>query len=338
MKEMILNGSEELELFYKQNFYFSYSSINKLLYSPRLFYNHYILNQREDSTDVHLIAGKALHCLLLEPENFDKNFVILPGKVPTGNNKTIIDNIFKYHVKVSQGNNLLLEDYQTEILNELSNMNLHQSLKTDQQRIDKILSEENKTYFEFLKISSEKSVIDQTTLDGCKESVDIIKQNKDIVSLLQLDVLERADDIHVFNELQLKTEIESLPFGFKGILDNVVIDKTSKTVFINDLKTTGKPIQDFKDSVDYYKYWIQAVIYCKLINQEFLKSEKDWKIQVTFIVVDKYNLVYPYQVSMETLALWQTQFETEIMPQLLWHYENKKYDLPYELAIGNVKL
>lgn len=334
---MILNGSEELELFYKQHFYFSYSSINKLMFSPKMFYNHYILNQREDSTDAHLVAGKALHCLLLEPENFDNTFIILPSKLPSGNNKIIVDNIFKYHIKVDFGNLNSLENYENEILTELVNMNLHQSLKTDKQRIEKILTEENKTYFEFLKINTEKTVIDQIALNGCKESVEIIKQNKEVSSLLQLDA-ERDSGITVFNELQLKTEIKELPFGFKGILDNVVIDKTSKTIFINDLKTTGKPIQDFKDSVNYYKYWIQAIVYYKLITENFLKSQKDWKIQITFIVIDKYNLVYPYQVSKETLALWQEQFETEIMPMLLWHYQNKRFDLPYELAIGNVKL
>ena len=70
----ILTGSEELEQFYKQKFYFSYSGINKLLFSPVMFYNHYVLQQREDSTDAHLVAGRALHCLLLEPDNFGKQF------------------------------------------------------------------------------------------------------------------------------------------------------------------------------------------------------------------------------------------------------------------------
>lgn len=334
-----LIGSEELEKFYKQKFYFSYSGINKLLFSPLMFYKHYILQQREDSTDAHLVTGKALHCLLLEPEKFDEQFLIIPSKIPSENQKKIIDNIFKYHLTLGN-NTLILSDYSNEILTELLNANLHQSLKTDQQRIDKILTPENITYFAYLKASIDKSVISQATYDGCVEAVELLKSNKDVAALLQLDENERNPDTVVLNELQLSADIEGLSFGFKGVLDNVVIDKESKTVFINDLKTTGKAIQDFPESVEYYRYWIQAAIYVKLVESCLLKSvaKEDWKIQVTFIVIDKYNLIYPYQVSLDTLALWQDKFENEVVPQLVWHYENKRYDLPYELATGNVKL
>ena len=334
-----LSGSEELEKFYKQKFYFSYSGINKLLFSPLMFYKHYILQQREDSTDAHLVTGKALHCLLLEPEKFDEQFLIIPSKIPSENQKKIIDNIFKYHLTLGN-NTLILSDYSNEILTELLNANLHQSLKTDQQRIDKILTPENITYFAYLKASIDKSVISQATYDGCVEAVELLKSNKDVAALLQLDENERNPDTVVLNELQLSADIDGLSFGFKGVLDNVVIDKESKTVFINDLKTTGKAIQDFPESVEYYRYWIQAAIYVKLVESYLFKSvaKGDWKIQVTFIVIDKYNLIYPYQVSLDTLASWQDKFENEVVPQLVWHYENKKYDLPYELATGNVKL
>ena len=334
-----LSGSEELEKFYKQKFYFSYSGINKLLFSPLMFYKHYILQQREDSTDAHLVTGKALHCLLLEPEKFDEQFLIIPSKIPSENQKKIIDNIFKYHLTLGN-NTLILSDYSNEILTELLNANLHQSLKTDQQRIDKILTPENITYFAYLKASIDKSVISQATYDGCVEAVELLKSNKDVAALLQLDENERNPDTVVLNELQLSADIDGLSFGFKGVLDNVVIDKESKTVFINDLKTTGKAIQDFPESVEYYRYWIQAAIYVKLVESYLFKSvaKGDWKIQVTFIVIDKYNLIYPYQVSLDTLASWQDKFENEVVPQLVWHYENKRYDLPYELATGNVKL
>ena len=187
-----------------------------------------------------------------------------------------------------------------------------------------------------LSLSLEKTVVDQTIFDSCKISIDILRQHAEVRALLQLDNDKGDSSIKVFNELQLKTNVEGLPFGFHGILDNVVVDYNSKTLFINDLKTLGKSIQDFPDSVEYYKYWIQAVIYVILAKKEFA-IEKDWNIQITFIVIDKYNQVYPYQVSSATLAKWESDFE-RIVTIAKWHYENKRYDLPYELALGNVKL
>lgn len=336
---MVLNGSDEMEKFYQKKFYFSYSGLNKLLYSPAAFYSHYVLNQREDSADPHLVGGRVLHCLLFDPEKYDDYFISLPGKLPSDNPRKIIDNIFRIHL--GYGNNsLLLEDYSTDILTQLLTANLYQNLKTDQQRLDKMLTEEHKEYFEFLKQSLDKAIVDQPTLDGCKAQVEILKSNSDIRELLQLDKSEEDTHIETYNELHIKVDHEKIPFGLHGILDNVVVDYEAKIIFINDLKTTGKSIQDFPDAVEYYKYWIQAVIYAILASDKFLKDKPDkekWEVQVTFIVIDKYNLVYPFQVSTETMSQWKSDFG-EVLKIAKWHYENKRYDLPYDLAVGNIKL
>ena len=334
-----LNGSDELERFYKNKFYFSYSGLNKLLYSPGLFYNHYVLNQREDSTDPHLVGGRVLHCLLFEPEKYDDYFISLPGKLPSDNPRKIIDNIFRIHNGYSN-NSLTLQDHSQDILTNLLTANLYQNLKTDQQRLDKILTEEHKEYFEFLKNSLNKSIVDEPTLHSCKEQVEVLKNNSDVRTLLQLDKSKEDTHIDTYNELHIKVEHEIFAFGFHGILDNVVVDNEAKIIFINDLKTTGKSIQDFPNAVEYYKYWMQAVMYTILVWDKFIKGKPDrhtWKLQVTFIVIDKYNLVYPFQVSDQTLNQWKSDFK-HVLHVADWHYENKRYDLPYDLALGNVKL
>ena len=339
MKLQTLIGSEELTQFYKNKFYFSYSSINKLLFSPRSFYSHYVLNQREDSIDPHLVGGRVLHCLLLEPENFEKEFILMPDKFPTDSNRILIDNIFKNYLSI-ENNTLLLEEFQKEILTDLSNSNLYQTLKTDQQRLDKILTDQNKNYFEFLKTKQNKALVDPIIYANCIETVAMLKSNKEVRALLYLDKEISDNHITVFNELPLKHNINNLPFGYKGILDNVVIDTESKTIFINDLKTTGKGLLDFPETVKYYKYWIQASMYYHLVYEEYVKDKpdaKDWTIVITFIVVDKYNQIYPFQVSQESLAAWLRDFD-KIVDIVKYHYENKDFTLPYELAIGNVKL
>lgn len=339
MNLQTLIGSEELTQFYKNKFYFSYSSINKLLFSPRSFYSHYVLNQREDSIDPHLVGGRVLHCLLLEPENFNKEFILMPDKFPTDSNRILIDNIFKNYLSI-ENNALLLEEFQKEILTDLLNSNLYQTLKTDQQRLDKILTDQNKNYFEFLKTKQNKALVDPIIYANCIETVAMLKSNKEVRALLYLDKEISDDHITVFNELPLKHNINNLPFGYKGILDNVVIDTESKTIFINDLKTTGKGLLDFPDTVKYYKYWIQASIYYHLVYDKYVKDKpdaKDWTIVITFIVVDKYNQIYPFQVSQESLEIWLKDFD-KIIDIVKYHYENKDFTLPYELAVGNVKL
>ena len=334
-----LTGSEELELFYNEKFYFSYSSINKLLFSPSMFYNDYVLKQKEESVDPHLVKGKVIHCLLLNPEDFDSEFIVIPGKLPSGNNKLIIDEIFKLYLE-GVDNSLTLDKYETAIVDLLEKINLHQKLKTDEARVKKILTADNISYFDFLKSSQGKTLVDQETLDYCKESVESIKSNESVSALLQLD----EPDLKVYNEVPITVNEligDKYQFGFKGILDNVVIDEEKKTLFINDLKTTGKPLIDFPESVEYFRYWIQAALYYNLAYFRYIADKKDkelWSIQFTFVVVDKYNQVYPFQVTAKTMRGWMDRFYNGVMPQVVYHYTERDYTLPYELAVENLKL
>ena len=334
-----LTGSDELELFYNEKFYFSYSSINKLLFSPSMFYNDYVLKQKEDSVDPHLVKGRVIHCLLLNPEDFDSEFMLIPGKLPSGNNKLIVDEIFKYYLE-GDDNSLTLDKYETAIVDLLEKINLHQKLKTDEARVKKILIADNISYFDFLKSSQGKTLVDQETLDYCKECVESVKSNESVSALLQLD----GSDLKVYNEVPITVNEligDKYSFGFKGILDNVVIDEEKKTIFINDLKTTGKPLIDFPESVEYFRYWIQAALYYNLAYFRYLKDKEDkelWSIQFTFVVVDKYNQVYPFQVTAKTMRGWMDRFYNRVMPQVVYHYTERDYTLPYELAVENLKL
>lgn len=332
-------NSSELEKFYSDKLYFSYSGINKLLYSPRAYYNHYILNEREDGTDTHLIAGRAAHCLLLEPDEFDNLFVMLPGKLPTDSNKIIIDQIFVNKYLPMKNDSLSLEDFGDELLNQLLINNLYQSLKTDPQRLEKILTDNNKEYFTFLKTKQSKTVIDSTVKVKAQATIDVVREHAVVSALMALGH-DNSKGVTVHNELELRSDWDEYQFGFKGILDNVVVDENIKTVFINDLKLTSKLIQDFPNSVAKFRYDIQSTIYRGLAYDKFISHRpdaKEWKTVFTFIVADKYNQVYPFQVSDETANLWQTDFYG-VVKQLDYHYSNRDYSLPYDLAVGNVKL
>lgn len=345
---MISLNSKELEKFYSNKLYFSYSGINKLLYSPRLYYKHYILNEREDGTDTHLVAGRAAHCLLLEPDVFDDLFTMMPGKIPTDSNKVIIDYIFINNYLPMKNDSLTLEDFPQDILNQLLTNNLYQNLTDDKKdksitgdskRLEKILTDNNKEYFNFLKTKETKTVIDFAVKEKAQETVNCIRENKTISALMCLDH-DNSGNVTVYNELALLSDWDEYPFGFKGIIDNIVIDENIKTIFINDLKLTNKLIQDFPDSVYKFRYNIQSTIYKGLAYDKFISHRddaKEWKIVFTFIVADKYNQIYPFQVSETTADEWQSEFYS-IVKQLEYHYNTKDYTLPYELAVGNIKL
>jgi hypothetical protein len=334
----LLNTQRELEQqFYSKPLYLSYSGLNKLLYSPNLYYKHYILQQREEKLDSYLIDGKVIHNLLLDDGSFNNNFILLPSTLPTGNSRLVIDKIYN-RVKEGPG---LLSDYRIEILDILKEIKLHQSLKTDEQRLAKIITEETISYFEFLKVKGKKDLIDSETLQRCNDAVDVLRNHSKTCDLLGTYKSE-MDNITVHNELELSMDQYSSTglssFGLKGIIDNLKIDFDNKTIYINDLKTTGKTISDFEETVKFYNYNLQAAIYQRLVLESFKDDiNTDWKIVFHFIVVDKYNQVYCFEVTTNTMMSWQEEL-TQKLAEAEWHYKNNKYELPFKFEISQVTL
>jgi hypothetical protein len=342
----ILTAQDPLENFYSKYFMFSYSSLNKLLHSAPLFYNWYVLKERKDSLESYLVEGKVVHCLILEEGMFDKQFIVMPGLLPGVSNKKIVHAIYKEWKDGGRPDNDLRE-YKDQILKWLVDNDLHQKLGDDKdltkvdaktgdlKRLGKVLEPKSLDYFEYLKASGNKDVIDNEVLDRCKEAVSAVKQNKKVLDLLRTGQ-SGFELLEVYNEQMLSCQAQGYPFGLKGIVDNYVIDHANKKVHVNDLKTTGKTLREFKDSVEYYKYWMQAAIYERLVRANH-KSTKDYEFVFHFVVIDKYNQVYAIPVKKESLLEWQSQLE-EVLEIAKYHYTNKDYTLPYEFAMDQVAL
>ena len=339
--EDIMNDSiENLEKeFYSKRFEFSYSSLNKLMWNPAVFHQLYVLGLKEEKTDAHLVNGKIIHGLLLEPEKFLDNFIVSPDNLPTGNTRTVIDRVYAHHVELAKngderGN---LVEFTAAILDILKDMNLHQSLKTDVQRLDKILTHEAVNYWHFLRSKGTKTLIDEETYNYCGSAVEIIRSNKDVCKLIGCDVNE-FDSKEVYNELKLSCNVNMKPFGLKGIVDNLVIDHDQKVLYINDVKTTSKDLKDFPESVEFYSYWMQAAVYASLVVSNYTHLiNAGYNIKFNFVVIDKMYNVYPFPVSQSTLMSWLSRLE-EVLDKAAWHYTNNNFNLPYEFAQGLVSL
>jgi len=329
---MIENIKKEEEFYAKKDFCFSYSSLNKLLFSPSLFYKDYILFDREVRTDKHLVEGKLVHCLLFEPENVNKKFNVVPGKSPSDNIRKVMKDM---SLHTDAETLALCED--KIILESLITLNLFQSLKTDEQRLKKVVIEDNEPYWKFLS-NSNVDVVDQDTLESCAEMVETLKQNANVMDLFKQQETDfELDPIETHAEKYLKSNLSEHNFGLHGYIDFYKIDHEKKEVTISDLKTTGKTISDFRETVDFYNYWLQAAIYCKLVYDTLGEKAEEYTIFFKFVVIDKYKQVYVFDVTEESLAGWADGFEG-VIKIAGYHYDKKKYQLPYNFLVGNIKL
>ena len=165
------------EEFYNGDYSFSYTSLNKLLFSPQLFYKDYILKEREEKTDKHLIEGKLLHLLILEPERLHEQFSIVPTKVPSESLKKVLK-LIPNHTQEKELSNV--DD--NVILDCLHEINLYQSLKDTDKRVAKVRTPECEDYYAFMCDTSGKDIIDNDMLLRAMDRVQIIKDNKQVVT------------------------------------------------------------------------------------------------------------------------------------------------------------
>lgn len=324
--------------FYGRPFNFSYSSLSRLLWSPKSFKDVYINGQREEIVADHLIKGKLIHNLLLDPKSMEANYIVMPSNIPGANIKAVIDRVYYHKQQLIDDTREKLEDFPGAILDVMRDMNFYQNLKTDDQRIAKVITEESLVYWSFLKQKKGKDLIDQETLTYCTEAVEIIKQNQEVCDVLAL-YADSMSAVEIMNEQYMDMyPIPNYPFGLKGILDSLVVDHENKQIRINDVKTTSKDLKNFKESVEYYDYWMQAAIYL-LMTTTKLKSllTAGYTVEFNFVVIDKAFNTYVFPVSQESLTEWSDKLYAAL-DKAKWHYEERKYDLPYELSKSKVYL
>lgn len=326
---MRIDKQKEKE-FMDSKFNFSYSSMNRLLFCPRIFYKEYILKEKEIKMDKHLIEGSLLHLMLLQPEKLHDEFSIVPGKVPSDSVRKILNDLKKY-------NNPNMSELDDKILEILKDHNLYQSFKDDSKRLDKIQTPENAQYFHFL-LEEGKTVIDNDMLAKATERAAMIKENKDIMPLFSQGITDfEMDNLEIHNEKYLSCELKDYKFGLKGFVDRYVVDHDKAEITIIDVKTSGKTISDFHESLDFYKYWLQAAVYSTLVSKNTEQVPQSYKILFKFVVIDKYDQTYAFDVSQSTLKQWVNNLH-KVLEIVNFHYIECKYELPYEFLNNEVTL
>lgn len=334
-----MEEQHNMDTFYGSPFNFSYSSLSRLRWNPKSFKDVYINGIREEVVADHLIKGKLIHNLILEPDSLQKNYIVMPTDLPTAKTKTVIDRVFAHKSQLVDDSREELEHFQGAILDIMLDMNYFQNLKTDVQRLEKIVTLDNLVYWSFLKMRKGKDLIDQETLTFCTEAVDIIKSHPEICELLGLHLDSMSGNIETVNEKMFYVnKFKDYPFGLKGIIDNLKVDHDQKKIFINDLKTTSKDLMNFDGSIEHFSYWMQAAIYYELVMQNFKVLVDDgYTIEFNFVAIDKNYCTYAFGVSDSSINQWRERLG-ETLDKAEWHYKERNYYLPYELGSKKVYL
>jgi hypothetical protein len=303
--------------------------------SPEKFLNGFKGQAKSSSLDI----GSAVHAILLEPTKYKINTTI---DKPTGKVGPIIEHLYSIHNPNDMRECLKISckehDYYTNSL-------------TDN-RID-TLWEKGKDYFDYL---IQRDYLDESdveeiilTKDEREKSLGAIGAVK-AHSLAMKTLFPNNDilDIHTYTEDVITMDVELtvgkdvVPISLKGKVDNFSVDFDSKQLIINDLKTTGKPVENFMGynyhdtsyengifvdgSFQRFHYNRQMAMYGWMLwnySKLHYEVDKSWNANVNMVVVESQapHGVKVYKINKEWISKGYQEF-LSLIKRVAWHKVN----------------
>ena len=131
---------------------------------------------------------------------------------------------------------------------------------------------------------SQKEVI-----DNCVASLHWNKLSHSLLFDSQLMSTEMNELAIYWDEVVYLPQNVNVQLKCKGLLDRVIIVEEEKKATLVDLKTTGKPLANFQNSFDYYRYYRQMAWYKHALLKyiaDFYGDNIGWEIDVYIVAVE----------------------------------------------------
>ena len=217
-----------------------------------------------------LVFGSAVHELVLQPESF-----ILAEGVdrPTAKLGAMADELFENYL-----NDLTDDKYIIAASNKID----YYKGKMDKIKIQNVLDkcekywESKEKWHKNYSGDKEPIFLDPKSREKLKLCLASVNSNQEIQDLLHpKGVLEdpiSMNEAALFIQVKAEYNGKETVLKLKGKLDNFTIDTETGEVTLNDLKTTGHKLIDFKDSFKKYHYNRQMAMYSWMLRLYVMKQ------------------------------------------------------------------
>lgn len=251
--------------------------------TPELYKNGLL---SENSTSLRL--GSAIHELFLQSESFNLKENL---HKPTAKLGEVIDRIQYYRFN----NYSILNSIQ----NACRDINYYTNSLTPK-RIKTIISKGLKYYINTKNIKPGDIVLSDKDTEICKSCIYSLKSNNKIVELVKpssefyLNVESYNEDA-IFLDIKVVFENREIVLKLKMKADNWTFNQDTKTIVLNDLKTTSKPYQFFMKeygSFAHYHYARQLAMYSWMLKhycQNKYNIDEEYKFLSNIIVVETFG-------------------------------------------------
>lgn len=311
----------------------SNSNIGWFLNKGPAYLHKKLSGQLEDETSPSMTKGTMIHEYLLQPEEFQKDYVVWDKSRPSSVNEEKFCQALADSLEI-EPNKSLLSAYKA-------------AYSTSGKSDDKILSEATKKastlkeYIEFLKSRDQREMITPYSVTQLMKIKENISNHKAACKLLL-----PADNKNVFHEFHINWEYISSKYNdieftcpCKSLLDSVTFDYDNKKVILMDLKTTSH-LHNFADAVNTYDYTRQLYFYTKAlkwyITNELHENGETWKFEWYIIAIDSLTSdIRVFRFSYKQVYGENVEKVRNAIRDIVWHKDNDLWEHSRAYYEGN---
>lgn len=291
-----------------------------------------LLGEGEELKTSSLTKGTMIHEYLLQPEEFQKDYVVWNKSRPSSSNEEKFCQALANSTEIEPDKALISAYKQAYVVTNKSD--------------DKVLLEAKKKtstlteYIDYIKSGDERIMIRPYDVDFLQKIENNIRNHKAAHNILQ-----KADNKFIFHEFHINWEYEKednrhnlVTCSCKSLLDSVSFSFTEKKATILDLKTTSH-LWHFEDAVNTYDYTRQLYFYTEAvkwyIKNELHENEEEWSFDWYIIAIDNTKGdVRVFQFNDSQIYIPNKSIVFDVLDNITWHQENNLWEHSREYYKG----
>lgn len=319
------------ENYYTDKTRISNSNIGWFLNKGPAFLHKMLTDPPEEEKNPVLERGTMIHEYILQPEEFQKDYVIWDKSRPSSAQQEKFCQELASSTEIEPNRAVLSaykEAYSTR--GKSDDLMLSEGLK---------IASTLKDYIDFLKTNDRRKMIshwDWLMLEKIKHNISSHKLASKIVWPLGY---RGRDDQHQ-HEFHINWDfLGEMPVACKSLLDGLTLDFKNKTVVIYDLKTTQK-LWHFEESMEQYDYLRQLMYYTMAVrwylSYELNENDSEWTFEYYIIGIDTTGSyeIRVFKIDEQAIQSRKNVIENALI-EIAWHQANNKWDYSREYYEGD---
>lgn len=285
--------------------------------SPAKFLSFFEQNT-EKKQSISLERGTLLHDWHEHQDGFIVADIEKPSEMMCG----WVDRVFDM-LAVSEGG---IANYSNDIVQSVRN-GAYASTK-DATKLKEKFESEGLEYLKFLFKGSGKVALTPATKIIIDNQINSLLGHKKANHMLFGQVSDTSKRIKEL-EIYWSVDIEGKETKFKAKLDNTIFDYKNKVVYLNDLKSTGKPVSLFKASFISFRYYRQIAFYINALFQYLIQQgedPKEWSVIPRMVAVDNtpnYN-VHCFTIDNKWIEAGNKESQ-DLISRVAWHVSKDEW-------------